>query len=55
MIELPDVLKPYRKVIIALTGAAVAIIGRHAGLDSEIYMDVVAVATAAGVYGFPNG
>lgn len=51
---LPDALKPYAKLIVALGGAAVAIVGRHAGVDSNVYLDVVALATAAGVYAVPN-
>lgn len=54
MIVLPDALKPYAKTLIALAGAAVAIIGRRFGLDSELYLDAVAVATAAGVYTISN-
>lgn len=44
----------YRKFGIALAGAAVAIVGRHFGLDSELYADAVAIATALGVVIVPN-
>lgn len=44
----------YAKLITALVGAAVVIIGRAAGVDSTIYLDVVTVVTALGVYAVPN-
>lgn len=47
-------LAKYRKFITALIGAAVIIVGRHYGLTSNAYLDIVTVATALGVYGVPN-
>lgn len=44
----------YRKTIVAVVGAGVAIVGRHFGVDSDIYVDVVILATALGVYVIPN-
>lgn len=44
----------YAKMIAALAGAAVAIAGRHYGVDSNEYFDVVAIVTALGVYVVPN-
>ena len=44
----------YRKGIVAGIGALVLILGRHFGIESDIYFDVVAVATAFGVYQIPN-
>lgn len=54
LVFLPDALKPYAKLVVALVGAAVAIVGRHFGVDADIYFDLVALATAAGVYVTPN-
>lgn len=48
-------LAKYRKFVVALTGAAVVIIGRQFGVDSAIYADAVTVVTALGVYLTPNG
>ena len=47
-------LAPYRKTIVALAGATVAIVGHFCGLDSDAYFVAVTVLTAVGVYGVPN-
>lgn len=44
----------YRKFVVALVGAAVLIVGRHYGVNSEWYGDLVILATAGGVYVAPN-
>lgn len=55
MTDLLKAIAPYRKVAVALAGAAVAIVGRTFGVDSAVYFDLTAVLTAAGVYSLPNG
>lgn len=47
-------LAPYRKTIVALLGAAVAIGTYHLGADSWIVQDAVVLLTALGVYGVAN-
>lgn len=44
----------YRKFLTALVGAGVAFLGRRWGIDSDAYLDIVLVLTAAGVYAVPN-
>jgi len=44
----------YRKLFVALAGVAIAAIGRHFGVNSELYLDATGVATAAGVWAVPN-
>lgn len=44
----------YRKGIVAGVGCLIAIAGRHLGADSFIVFDLIAVATAFGVYRVPN-
>ena len=44
----------YRKSLVALAGAVVAFVGRRYGIESQVYLDVVAVLTAAGVFAVPN-
>jgi hypothetical protein len=44
----------YSKFIVASVGALVLILTRHFGVESDIVFDVVAVATALGVYQVPN-
>lgn len=44
----------YAKLITALVGAGIVIVGRAVGVDSTIYLDVVTLATALGVYAVPN-
>lgn len=44
----------YRKGIVAGVGALVLILGRHFGIESDIYFDAVCIATAFGVYQVPN-
>jgi hypothetical protein len=45
----------YRKFLVVLVGIVVGFAGRRYGIDSEVYIDIVALATAAGVYAVPNG
>ncbi len=47
-------LAKYRKTVVAVAGAAVIIVGRLAGVDSDAYFVVVTLATALGVYVTPN-
>ena len=44
----------YNKLLVALAGAAVAILGNHVGVDSVYYLDAVVLLTALGVYVTPN-
>lgn len=44
----------YRKTIVAVVGAGVAILTRQLGADSAVVFDLVTVATALGVFGVPN-
>lgn len=44
----------YNKFIIALVGAAVAILVRHFGADNQFVLDAITLATALGVYAVPN-
>lgn len=49
-----DLINQHRKFLIALAGAVVAILGRHLGLANPLYVDVVTLLTAVGVYSVPN-
>jgi hypothetical protein len=44
----------YAKLVTALAGAGVVIIGRAFGVDSAVYLDVVTLLTALGVWAVPN-
>lgn len=44
----------YAKFITALVGIVAYVVGRHFGLNSEVYGDIVFGATALGVYAVPN-
>lgn len=46
--------RAHRKLIVALVGAAVLIVGAVAGESSTAYTTIVSVATALGVYGAKN-
>ena len=45
---------PYRKLVTALAGVAIMVVGTELGTDSKWYMYAVAVLTAVGVYATPN-
>lgn len=47
-------IKSHMKLVTALAGAVVLIVGNLWGYDSEAYNAVVAVLTALGVYGVSN-
>jgi hypothetical protein len=47
-------LSKYRKFLVVVVGILVGLAGRRYGIDSQAYIDIVAVATAAGVYAVPN-
>lgn len=49
-----DTIARYRKAVVALAGAVVLGVGHYFGVDSDVYAQVVALVTAAGVYGVPN-
>lgn len=44
----------YRKFIVAIVGGLVAVASRRYGWGNEVVQDLVALATAAGVYVAPN-
>lgn len=44
----------YRKFIAALVGATLAIIANHSSGANVVSLDIIAVATALGVYAVPN-
>lgn len=44
----------HRKLIVALVGAVVLIVGAVAGESSTAYTVIVSIATALGVYAAPN-
>jgi hypothetical protein len=46
--------KRHRKSLVAIVGVVIGIVGQQVGLDSTLYVDLVLVATAAGVYATPN-
>ncbi len=50
-----SLLSKYRKFLVALVGFGVKAAGARYGLDSQAYIDIVFLATAAGVYAVPNG
>lgn len=52
--EVATELMKYNKLLVALAGAAVAILGNHVGVDSVYYLDAVVLLTALGVYVTPN-
>ena len=49
-----NALGKYRKLIVALVGGVVAVVGALYGVESAAYTTVVAVATALGVWGVSN-
>lgn len=54
MTKILDFVASHRKLLVALAGAAVLILGAVAGESSTAYTSVVSVLTALGVYGVPN-
>lgn len=44
----------YNKFIIALAGAAILILSRHFGENSNLVQDIIGILAALGVYQVPN-
>lgn len=53
-LPLPAAWKPYAKFVVVIFGSVIAIVGRHVGADNELYLDIVTLATALGVFSVPN-
>ena len=47
-------LAPYRKLVVALIGTLVVFLQQYYGVNSEIVVVLISLATALGVYSVPN-